>query len=191
MPGRTLSVRPGLIIGPGDPTGRFTHWPSRLRDGGDVLAPGDGSTPVQWIDVRDCAAFVIGAIERRAMGVMNVLGPSPGEPMRDVLAAVNRAAGGRAKLVWVDAEFLDAHGVHGWSDLPMWVDAKGEDAGFGTRSNQRAVAAGLTQRPVEETAGDTLIWLDAQPVDQRPKLASTGVSKEKEAEILAAWRAKA
>jgi 2'-hydroxyisoflavone reductase len=191
MPGRALSIRPGLIIGPGDPTGRFTHWPSRLRDGGDVLAPGDGTTPVQWIDGRDLGAWIVRCVEQRTVGVMNALGPSPGESMRDVLAAVNAAAGGNANLVWVDGDFLAAHEVHGWSELPMWLDAKGEEAGFGTMSNRRAVAAGLTQRPIGETARDTLAWLDTQPADERGKLASTGISREKEAAVLAAWRAKA
>jgi 2'-hydroxyisoflavone reductase len=191
MPGRVLAIRPGLIVGPGDPTGRFTHWPSRLRDGGDVLAPGDGSTPVQWIDGRDLGDWIVRCVEQRTVGTMNALGPSPGEPMRDVLAAVNAAAGGRANLIWVDGEFLKAHDVHGWSELPMWIDARGDEAGFGTMSNARAVAAGLTQRPIGETAKDTLAWLDAQPAEGRGKLASTGIARDKEAAVLAAWRARA
>src|SRR5207302_487473 len=156
MPGRVLTIRPGLIVGPGDPSGRFTHWPSRLRQGGDVLAPGDGTTPVQWIDGRDLGAWIVRAIEQRTMGVMNALGPYPGAPMRQVLDACNQAGGNTAKLVWVDAEFLAKHQVEGWADLPMWLDAKGENAGFGTMSNARAVGAGLTFRPVLDTATDTL-----------------------------------
>jgi 2'-hydroxyisoflavone reductase len=190
MPGRVLNVRPGLIVGPGDPTGRFTHWPSRLREGGDVLAPGDGATPVQWIDGRDLGAWIVRAIEQRSVGVMNALGPEPGEPMRDVLAACNKAGGDKAKLVWVPADFLDAHDVSGWSELPMWLPNTGDTAGFGTRSNARAVAAGLTMRPIYDTAVDTLKWLDAQPEAERPKLASTGITRDKEAKVIADYRAK-
>lgn len=191
MPGRVLNVRSGLIVGPGDPTGRFTHWPSRLREGGEVLAPGDGATPVQWIDGRDLGAWIVRAIEQKTVGVMNALGPSPGEAMRDVLAACNKAGGDKAKLVWVPAEFLDAHDVSGWSELPMWLPNAGETAGFGTRSNARAVAAGLTMRPVFDTAVETLAWLDAQPEADRPKLASTGISRDKEAKVLADYHAQA
>ena len=179
-----------MIVGPGNPSGRFTHWPSRLRDGGDVLAPGDGSTPVQWIDGRDVAASIVRCVEQRTVGTMNALGPSPGEPMRDVLAAVNAAVGGKANLVWVDGDFLAAHDVHGWSELPLWLDAKGDAAGFGTMSNRRAVAAGLTQRGVAETAVDTLAWLDALPAEERKTLLSPGIAREKEAAVLAAWRAR-
>ena len=190
LPGRTLVVRPGLIVGPGDPTGRFTHWPTRLRDGGDVLAPGDGATPVQWIDGRDLGAWLVSCVETNAVGTMNALAPSPGEHVRDALGEIARVVGTRANLVWVDAAFLKAQGVSGWSDLPMWIDATGEDAGFGTMSNARAVAHQLAQRPLFETALETLAWLDAQPADQRAKLASSGISREREAAVLAAWRAR-
>nr|HEX4314822.1 NAD-dependent epimerase/dehydratase family protein [Kofleriaceae bacterium] len=193
MPGRVLNVRPGLIVGPGDPTGRFTHWPSRLRDGGDVLAPGDGSTPVQWIDGRDLGAWLVTCCEQRTVGTMNALGPSPGRAMRDVLADVARGVGtprAPLNLVWVDAAFLKQQAVSGWSDLPMWIDATGDDAGFGTLSNARAVAAGLAQRPLADTARDTLAWLDQQPADPRAKLASSGISRDREAAVLAAWRAR-
>ncbi len=182
---RALVLRPGLIIGPG---GRFSHWPSRCADGGEVLAPGDGTTPVQWIDGRDLGAFIVRAIEQRTVGTMNALGPSPGAAMRDVLAACNRAAGGRAQLVWVPADVLAKHEVRGWADLPMWIDAHGDDAGFGTMSNARAVAAGLVQRPIEDSARDTLAWLATLPADQRAKAASSGITRDKEAAVIAAAR---
>ena len=187
MPKRTLVLRPGLIVGPGDMTGRFTHWPTRCAAGGEVLAPGDGTTPVQWIDGRDLGAFIVRVIETRAVGTMNALGPSPGAPMRDVVDACNRAAGGRAVPVWVAAEFLKAHEVNGWSDMPMWLDAHGDDAGFGTMANARAVAAGLVQRPIEDTARDTLAWLATLSPEDRAKAASSGISRDKEAAVLAAW----
>ena len=187
LPGRTTVIRPGLIVGPGDPTGRFTHWPWRMAQGGEVLAPGDGTTPVQWIDGRDLGAWIVHVIEQGTTGTFNALGPSPGEPMKQVLDACNAAAGGRAALTWVDAKFLADQGVHGWSDLPMWLDNHGDNAGFGTMANARAVAAGLTQRPILDTAKDTLAWLATLPEDQRAKVQSSGISRDREAAVLAAF----
>jgi 2'-hydroxyisoflavone reductase len=190
MPGRVLNIRPGLIIGPGDPSGRFSHWPTRLAQGGEVLAPGDGSTPVQYIDGRDLGAWIIRAIEDRAVGTMNALGPAQRVTIKGVLDECNRALGGKAQLTWVDGGFLDQRGVSGWGDLPMWIDNKGEWAGFGTLSNARAVKAGLAFRPIGDTARDTLAWLDTVPADERAKARSTGIKPAKEAEVLAAWKAR-
>jgi 2'-hydroxyisoflavone reductase len=190
MPGRVANIRPGLIIGPGDPTGRFSHWPTRLAEGGEVLAPGDGTTPVQYIDGRDLGAWIIRMIEDGTVGTMNALGPVQRTTMRDVLDAINRAVGGKAQLTWVAADFLDKQGVEGWSELPMWIDNKGEYAGFGTLQNARAVKAGLTFRPIGDTAKDTLAWLDTLPEDQRAKARSSGIKPDKEAKVLAAWKAR-
>jgi len=190
MPGRVANLRPGLIIGPGDPTGRFTHWPTRLAEGGEVLAPGDGRTPVQYIDGRDLGAWIVRVIEDRAVGTMNALGPEKRVTMKDVLEACNHALGGKAQLTWVDADFLDKQGVEGWSEMPMWIDPKGEYAGFGTLANTRAVKAGLTFRPIGDTARDTLAWLETLPEDQRAKARSSGIKPDKEAKVLAAWKAR-
>jgi 2'-hydroxyisoflavone reductase len=190
LPARVAVLRPGLIVGPGDPTGRFTHWPWRMSQGGEVLAPGDGTTPAQWIDGRDLGAWIIHLIEQGTMGTFNALGPSPGQPFREVLEACNEAAGRKATLTWVDAKFLAQQKVEGWSDLPMWIDNQGENAAFGTRANARAVAAGLTQRAILETAKDTLAWLETLPDDQRTKVRSTGIAADREAAVLAAWRAR-
>lgn len=190
LPGRTTNIRPGLIIGPGDMTGRFTHWPTRIADGGEVLAPGDGSTPTQYIDGRDLGAFIVKVIEDRTVGIFNALGPAQRITMKQVLDACNAAGGGKAQLTWVPAAFLAEQGVEAWSEMPMWFDATGETAGFGSASNRRAVAAGLTFRPIEDTARDTLAWLAATP-DAKPKWRSSGISREKEAKVLAAWKARA
>lgn len=190
MPGRVANIRPGLIIGPGDPTGRFTHWPTRLAEGGEVLAPGDGSTPVQYIDGRDLGAWIVRVVEDRTVGTMNALGPEHRVTMKSVLDECNRALGGKAQLTWVDAAFLDQQGVEGWSELPMWLDNKGEFAGFGTLQNTRAVRAGLTFRPIGDTAKDTLAWLDTLPEDQRARARSSGIKPDKEARVLAAWKAR-
>jgi 2'-hydroxyisoflavone reductase len=190
MPGRVATVRPGLIIGPGDPTGRFTHWPTRLSDGGEVLAPGDGSTPTQYIDGRDLGAWIVKLIEDRTVGTMNALGPETRVTMNQVLDACNAALGGKAQLTWVDADFLDRQGVEGWSDMPMWIDNKGEYAGFGTMQNTRAVKAGLVFRPIGDTARDTVAWLQTLPEDQRAKARSSGIKPDREAQVLAAWKAR-
>jgi 2'-hydroxyisoflavone reductase len=190
MPGRVAAVRPGLIIGPGDPTGRFTHWPWRLAQGGEVLAPGDGTTRVQYIDARDLAKWLALVVERRTMGTYNALGPAQPITMKEVVDACNAAAGNKATVTWVDAQFLDKQEVHGWSDMPLWIDPVGEMAGFGTQSNARAVAAGLTFRPILDTAKDTLAWLATLPDAERTKVASSGISAEREQKVLAAWKAR-
>jgi 2'-hydroxyisoflavone reductase len=190
MPGRVANLRPGLIIGPGDPSGRFSHWPTRLAEGGEVLAPGNGSTPVQYIDGRDLGAWIVRVIEDRAVGTMNALGPEHRVTMKQVLDACHHALGDKAQLTWVDAEFLEAQGVHPWSEMPMWIDNKGEFAGFGTLSNARAVKAGLTFRPIADTARDTLAWLATLPDDERARARSTGIKPDKEAQVLAAWKAR-
>ena len=190
MPGRVSNIRPGLIIGPGDPSGRFSHWPTRLAEGGEVLAPGDGSTPVQYVDGRDLGAWIVRVIEDRATGTMNALGPERRVTMRSVLDECNHVLGNNARLTWVDAAFLDQQGVAPWSEMPMWIDNHGETAGFGTLNNRRAVTAGLTFRPIGDTARDTLAWLATLPEDQRGKARSSGISPDKEARVLAAWKAR-
>jgi nucleoside-diphosphate-sugar epimerase len=190
MPGRVTTVRPGLIIGPGDPTGRFTHWPTRMADGGLVLGPGDGTTPIQYIDGRDLGAWIVHLVEQRAFGTFNALGPATPITMKEVLDACNAAAGNKATITWVDAAFLDKMKVEPWSELPMWIDAHGEFAGFGTTSNARALARGLTFRPIGDTARDTLAWLATLPEAERAKVRSSGITREKEAQVLAAWKAR-
>ena len=190
MPGRVASLRSGLIIGPGDPTGRFTHWPTRIAEGGEVLAPGDGSTPVQYVDGRDLGAWIVKLIEDGSMGVYNALGPAAPITMQRVLDACNHVAGDKAQLTWVPWPFLEQHGVTPWKDLPMWIEAKGETAGFGTMQNRRAVKAGLTFRPIADTAKDTLAWLQTLSEDERAKVRSSGISRDRELAVLAAWKAR-
>jgi 2'-hydroxyisoflavone reductase len=188
LPGRVANVRPGLIIGPGDPTGRFSHWPSRCAQGGEVLAPGDGSTPVQYIDGRDLGQWLVRLVEARTVGTFNALGPTGTLTMRDALTACNAAGGNKARLTWVPWKFLAEQQVAPWQDMPMWVPEQ-EEPGFGTMSNTRAVNAGLTFRPIGDTARDTLAWLAEQPAEERAKLSSSGISRDREAKVLAAWHA--
>ncbi len=187
---RTTVIRPGLIVGPGDETDRFTYWPVRLARGGDVLAPGDGGDPVQFIDARDLAEWTIRMAETRTTGTFNATGPAQPLTMRAMLAGIADAVRADARLTWVPTAFLEAEHVSPWSDLPAWVPGEGESAGFARRSIVRAVAAGLTFRPLEKTAADTLAWFRSQPAARQAKLRA-GLSAEREAEVLAHWRASA
>ncbi len=187
LPGRALSVRPGLIVGPDDVTDRFTYWPVRLDRGGEVLCPGDGSDPVQIIDVRDLAAWMIAMVERRETGVYNAAGPASRLTAREMIEAC-RPAGSDARLAWVPWPFLGEHKVEAWSDMPACIPATGEDAGMAQVSNARAVARGLRFRPVAETARDTLAWWRTLPAERRAK-PRAGLSPEREGEVLAAWKA--
>jgi 2'-hydroxyisoflavone reductase len=195
MPGRVANLRSGLIVGPGDPTGRFSHWPSRLAGGGEVIGPGDGTTPVQWIDGRDLGAWIVKVIEDRIAGTFNAFGPARRTTIKEALDACNEAGGNKATITWVDAKFLAKQGVQGWSDLPMWLDNTDPDTlGFGTMKNARAFAKGLVCRPCLDTAKDTLAWLASlpatMPADERAKLTSSGIKRDRELAVLAAWKSR-
>lgn len=187
MPGRVANIRPGLIIGPGDPTGRFTHWPTRMAEGGEVLVPGDGTTPVQYIDGRDLGNWIVRVIEDQTTGIYNALGPERQVTMKEAMEACNRAAGNKAQLTWVPNDFLTKQGVSGWQDMPMWIDLS-DMPGFGTMVNKKAIAKGLQFRPLEETAKDTLAWLETLPADEKAKARSSGIKRDKEEAVLAAWK---
>ena len=189
FPGQTTLIRPGLIVGPGDETDRFTYWPVRLSRGGDVLAPGDGSDLVQVIDARDLAEWTIRLVEQRSYGAFNAVGPEHDLTMEQMLLGIRAATTAGATLRWVPADFLAEHEVSPWGDMPVWVPAQGDTAGFGSRSNRASVAAGLTFRPLARTALDTLEWWAAQPAERRAELRA-GISAAREKEVLAAWEAK-
>lgn len=182
MPGRVTNIRPGLIVGPYDPTDRFTYWPVRVARGGEVLAPGNGKDPVQFIDVRDLAAWTIGCIERRHLGIYNATGPARRMTVAELLDACKQASGSDATFTWVDSKFLEEQKVSPWSDLPVWTG--GED--FATISNAKAIAVGLTFRPAVDTAKATLEWFKTLPPERQAKLRS-GLTPEREAELLTMW----
>jgi 2'-hydroxyisoflavone reductase len=186
---RATVVRPGLIVGPGDPTDRFTYWPVRLARGGEVLAPGDGKDPVQWIDVRDLAAFVIGLVDRDAGGTFDALGPSGGQAMGPFLDGVAKGVGTRASLTWVPAKYLEQHKVEAWSDMPVWVPSDSDDKYLSRIDVARSTALGLRFRPVADTARDTLAWWKTQPADRQAKLRA-GIDADREKIVLADWHAK-
>jgi 2'-hydroxyisoflavone reductase len=188
LPGRAIVVRPGLIVGPGDPTDRFTYWPVRVSRGGEVLAPGDGEDPVQIIDARDLAAFLVELLEQEASGTFNAAGPRGRMSMREMLEACRSAAASDARFTWVDEKFLAERGVEPWSDIPVWVPRRSEEAGLSQVSIERAVSHGLTFRPTEATVRDLLAWWASLPPARRQKMRA-GLPPEREAELLAAWKA--
>jgi 2'-hydroxyisoflavone reductase len=186
MPGRATSIRPGLIVGPGDPTDRYTYWPARIDRGGEALAPGAGEDPVQYVDARDLAAFVVHAIEDGATGTFNATGPEKTLTMKRLLESVRKAASNPASLTWVPEKFLEEHKVSAWQDMPVWA---GAGAGFTQIDCRKAIGKGLRFRAPEETAKDTLAWWKTLPEDRRSKLRA-GLSADREKEVLAAWKAR-
>jgi nucleoside-diphosphate-sugar epimerase len=178
---RSARVRPGLIVGPYDPTDRFTYWPRRIAAGGEVLAPGDPDAPVQFVDARDLAAWLVRLALQGPGGVFNATGPAQPLTMRGLFEQLHRALGGDATFTWLDDESLLAAEVEPWTGLPLWLP--GDDyAGMARADIGRAAEAGLTFRPVAETARDTYYW-DASEPGERPTL-----TREREAEILTTAR---
>jgi 2'-hydroxyisoflavone reductase len=190
FPGSTTVIRPGLIVGPGDETDRFTYWPVRLARGGEVLVPGDGSDPVQIIDARDLAEWTIRMAEQRTLGVFNATGPSEELCLAAMLNGISEVAKADVRLTQIGTDFLASQKVAPWTDLPVWVPGQGDTAGFARVSIARAVAAGLTFRPLATTVADTLAWFGSQSEDRRSKLRA-GLSAEREAELLKAWHTRA
>jgi 2'-hydroxyisoflavone reductase len=183
---RQAVVRPALIVGPHDPTGRFTYWPLRVARGGEVLAPVEPSRRVQFIDVRDLAAWLLEVCERRLCGVFNAVAAPV--PMAELLEACRRVTGSDARFVWCDDRTLLDAGVQPWTGLPLWLPGDDpEFGGFQRASNAQAVRAGLRFRPLAETIGDTLEWARAEPAPP-PKQVPV-LTPEREAEILASLRA--
>jgi 2'-hydroxyisoflavone reductase len=196
LPGRVLTVRAGLIVGPYDPTNRFTYWVTRLARGGEALAPEPRSQPVQLVDVRDLAAWILRSAETGVTGVLNATGPTSPLTLGELLERVRDALGGRAELVWADERFLVDAGVRPFTDLPLWLapNVDPDRAGFLALDISRALAAGLRFRPLEETALDTLAWAgrQARPAkDVGVPMAPAGLTPERERELLAAWRREA
>jgi 2'-hydroxyisoflavone reductase len=184
-------VRPGLIVGPLDRSDRFTYWPVRIDRGGEVLSPGTPNDPTQFIDSKDLAEFMIRLAEQRVTGAFNAVGNVM--QIGDVFNGIKTAIGSNATFTWVPADFLTANGVRGWRHMPIWLPPTGPTAGFLRRSNAKAVAAGLTFRPLSLTAKDTLAWHKTRPEEEQKATlegAVAGISPAKEAEVLAAWKAK-
>jgi 2'-hydroxyisoflavone reductase len=184
FPGKTLIIRPGLIVGPRDETDRFTYWPVRIDRGGDVLAPSKPSDPVQFIDARDLAEWTIRMAENRETGIYNATGPAKALEIGQMLEGIKGALHSNAKFTWLPTDFLKQQKVEAWSDMPVWA---GDELGLARTKIDRALAKGLTFRPLAETSRDTLAWFKSLPQERQSKLRA-GLTPEREVELLAAWK---
>jgi 2'-hydroxyisoflavone reductase len=208
FPGRATIVRPGYIVGPGDPTDRFTYWPNRIARGGEVLAPGAPDDPLQWIDVRDLGAWLVTLAEKGTAGAFHAVGPWPPARWGDVLQTCIDTAGKPTQLTWVPADWLEKNGV-AEEGFPIWIAPAGKYAGFHRWNNARAVAAGLAFRPLGDTVKGLLDWFPGEierrvkvtkelaetnkakglPPPPDPTVVRAGPPPEREQELLAKWKA--
>ncbi|HET7773223.1 MAG TPA: NAD-dependent epimerase/dehydratase family protein [Burkholderiaceae bacterium] len=186
--GAALIIRPGLVVGPNDPTQRFTYWPARVQAASDfdaILAPGAPDDPIQCIDVRDLAAFTLHALRSGASGPFNAAS-APGQfSIGELLASCAAATSRQPRFVWADAGTLDEYGIAPWTDMPVWTPPSGDTAGLPLTDTARARHAGLTIRPLLQTVLDTLQWLNSLPPAERV-ITKAGLRPEREAAVLAA-----
>jgi len=186
MPGRTTSIRPGLICGPLDTSDRFTYWPVRVDRGGEVLAPGDPEAAVQFIDVRDLAEWTIRMVEDGHAGVYNAVGPKGLMTMEELLHGCKIVTGADARFTWVAESFLLEQGVQPWMEMPLWIPGR-EGAGLARVDCSKAISVGLAFRPAGVLIHDTLEWAKTRPADTRWR---AGLDAAKERKVLDAWHAK-
>jgi 2'-hydroxyisoflavone reductase len=184
-----IIVRPGLIIGPGDDTDRFTYWPARVHRGGEVLAPGDPENPVMFIDARDLADFYVTLIENGTRGVFNGLGPSSPLSFAEMLYGCRAVTNSPVSFTWVDTDFLLERRVRPYSHMPCWRPAEGRSAGFQRFDLSRPLAAGITYRPLAVTAKDTLDFHLSRNLERQQNLRA-GITAERETELLEAWHSR-
>jgi len=191
--GMNTIIRPGLIVGPLDVSDRFTYWPYRLDKGGEVLAPGDGKDPVQIIDVRDIAEWTIRMAENKTFGTFNATGPLKPYTMAEMLDGIQKAINSHATFTWVPADFLAEQKIRPWSNMPVWMPDRSDNGAWSRRKIDKALATGLTFRPLAVTAKDTLEWNKKRPEAELQALAEgrrAGISAAREAEVLKAWKEK-
>ncbi|MFN2471185.1 MAG: SDR family oxidoreductase [Gaiellaceae bacterium] len=194
FPGRSASVRAGLLVGPHDPTDRFTYWPLRVAGGGEVLAPGRPDRPVQFVDARDLGAWLVRLAEKRTTGTFNATGPVPPVTFEELLDECRRVSGSDARITWVNESFLLEREVGQWMELPLWLaESDAEWAHMQEADVSRALTAGLSFRPVAETIADTLRWAQTRDgrgegTQARGTAEGVGLVPEREAELLAEWR---
>ncbi|MCA9837402.1 MAG: SDR family oxidoreductase [Trueperaceae bacterium] len=182
MADRVLVPRPGLIVGPFDTTDRFSYWPHRIAQGGEVMAPHRPEKALQFIDVRDLASWTVAAAERKLAGAFNMVIAPDKHGFGDLLETCKQVSGSDASFTWVDETFLLEHEVAPWMGLPIWVPADLE--AFLRTSNQKALAEGLTTRSLKDTVKDTLVWLKSRDPEHQWQ---AGISREKEQEVLTRW----
>lgn len=185
FPGRALLIRPGLIVGPHDPTDRFTYWPHRIARGGEVLAPGNANSLVQFVDVRDLVEWTLHMVEAKHTGVFNATGPAYALTMERLLDECRKVSRSDARLTWIEEKFLLDAGVGAWIEMPLWVPEKEDAFGFMQINCARAIGAGLVFRPVPDTIRDTLAWVATRSPTHEWR---AGCKAEREVELLEAWR---
>ena len=194
LPGRALHVRAGLIVGPFDPTPRFPYWTARVARGGEVLAPAPPERQVQFIDARDLSEWILRMIEEGRAGVFNACGPNYKLTMQSFLEACREACASDARFTWVDEQFLLDSGVEPWGELPVWLPESSETHRYFLASDcEKAFAAGLSFRPLVETARDTLAWQKSGapiPVKDGVQMSDVSMKPERESELLKAWHEK-
>lgn len=185
FPGRAFSVRAGLIIGPHDPSDRFTYWPARVAHGGETLTPENPKWLTQVIDVRDLADWIIRMSENRKAGVYNATGPAHPLTFGEVLEVCLEVTGSDGQFTWVTEQFLADEKVGPWIELPLWIPGFDPSAaGFSAISCAKAIADGLTFRSLHETVRDTLEWTATRPPDYEWR---AGLKAERESELLEKW----
>jgi 2'-hydroxyisoflavone reductase len=183
---RAVIFRPGLIIGPRDRTDRFTYWPVRIDRGGEILAPGDGSDPIQIIDVRDFSEWIVRMAEDGHTGVYNAVGPFIPRPVDQMLYGIKAVTNTEGWFTWVDTDFLLQRGVRPYREMPVWRPPLPGSEGFARFDLTPEVEKGLTFRPLAVTAADTLEYHYSRPAEEQWPLRS-GISPEREREVLAEW----
>ena len=200
VPGRDLIIRPGYIVGPGDTSDRFTYWPVRIARGGEVLVPGRRTDRVQYIDVRDLAAWMVRLMEQGASGTFNAVGPAAPQTLAQFIDGLQPMAPAGTRSMWIeDYAWLKAYPLRppspddpgGLIEAIPWVMADGDELGHMRISNGKALASGLTYRPLLETARDTLAWRQSSAVPEALRTTPRYVlTAEQEQKILAAWKSK-
>jgi 2'-hydroxyisoflavone reductase len=186
FPGKTLIIRPGLIVGPHDETDRFTYWPVRIDRGGEVLAPGDPKDPVQFIDARDLAEWTVRMAENHETGIYNATGPAKPLGVSGMFDGIKDGEKSNATFTFVPYDFLKQQKVEAWSDMPVWA---GDELGLSRTKIDKALVKGLTFRLLADTARDTLAWFKSLSQDRQSKMRA-GITPERETEVLKAWHAK-
>jgi 2'-hydroxyisoflavone reductase len=185
---RTLITRPPVIVGPGDHSDRFTYWVDRIDDGGDILVQGDYDDPIQFVDVRDLAAFYVHLLESSNTGIYNTAGPGSALTTAGLVHGIKAITSTPSSFHWVDWDFLIERGELPQQSLPFWQPPRGRYLNYGRTDNSRAIANGMTFRPLAVTAKDTLDWHRTRTAEQQANLR-TGLSREREAELLGVWAA--
>jgi 2'-hydroxyisoflavone reductase len=186
FPGKTLVIRPGYIVGPGDESDRFTYWPVRVERGGEVLAPGSPSDPMQIIDARDLAEWTIRMVEQGPVGAFNATGPKTRLSMGRMLSDMKKTTNSDARFTWVDDDFLKAQKII--DEFPIWTSPKGLEILYLTTNINKALSHGLTFRALSDTTKATLEWFRKQTPERQIKMRA-GIKPQREAEVLAAWHA--